>query len=413
VGSYECSEDYGVDGGDPDKGRLVEVDFHGAGAAKELVRGKCSCQFGISFGVGICRHMLAVSLSQQAQCMRVENFFVSKWRHHSDASLANLRVLLSTKAPWPANQQDAGDWQSARTPNPASAATSVPIASDGRSRRALSTPLSHRLLELAGVSDEHSNLIHKGLTNLLHDAERLCTGDGQTCPAGAQRTRPGIASTKRDQAHTPSSHACASTEPDVDPSYAPILDSLSGPMRLEVMSVLHNDYQIAPPRPFDPHQDEVFGYFGKQCELMVGRYILYKWSLDKMVGGAKTEWHVGKVIKALDTMDGEERLPGNLGTHAKNFSVQYGATEVQSQALLACNCLNWHPQTSPGVARWFLLEEKPLHNTPQGGIKPPAYTRQTGRPGKATRKAPPAGPTSTQSAKAKDSHKKKKRKVHG
>ena len=134
VKSHECVHDEGLDP-DPIAGRLVTAHFDGAGTSKTLVKASCTCQFGISSGMGLCRHVLCVATIEQTQSIKIENFCIPKWLHHDEAGkAAMLAKLMRTPRREPTSECN-------RAELPGGGQPSDPAPLDRRARRAILSPL--------------------------------------------------------------------------------------------------------------------------------------------------------------------------------------------------------------------------------------------------------------------------------
>ena len=378
VKSHECVHDEGLDP-DPIAGRLVTAHFDGAGTSKTLVKASCTCQFGISSGMGLCRHVLCVATIEQTQSIKIENFCIPKWLHHDEAGKAAMHAKLMRTPRWePTRESD-------RAELPGGGQASDPKPLDRRARRALLAPLMQQCLEMGIENDAQLKVAVDEMSVL---AERL--SDAATVSA-ASRKRPASRGPTSSGARSAVGRddAEARDEGDDTPGCV-MMRHLSVPTRKEILLAMGNRWQFAPWEPFRAGSSEVLGWAGLLRGEMVGRSILYRWVAGP---GASTSnrWFVGKIVDALlDSTDVEEGM--GLGRRAKNFKVDYGDVCL-GQSLERDRCLNYTLKQSPGATWWVLLEEKPLHGAPQGGVRPPERRFPKGRP-QTARHAPPAGPTS-------------------
>ena len=381
--SHACAFDNGEGDHDITGGRKVSVAFSGVGAAKTLVSAKCSCQFGISSGTGLCRHILAVAVSQQAQRIEIKNFCIPKLLAHDKQDIAlALHRLSRTSVARSRVSVGHGDTDADATPT---------LPTDTQARRIKLQALAHSCVDIAKQDQDLFERMTTGLEALVDTCARLLATRRPSRTSTTQQSLP-----TRSCATGPSLRSTSTPLEDVPLSIAGNRGfvGLSAASQKAVLSALRNDWLVAPWQTFGPDPEEILGFSGLYAQRMVGRHILCKWSVRRQgdAGGTSGEWFIGRVICALKDPNDQLRLAGGID-RPKNFRVHYDDDDVRDQALSVEVCLNYEEKASPVATWWMLLEPKPLHAEPFGGVQPPHTPRALGRPPSGKRKQPVSGPT--------------------
>ena len=403
VRSYACPVDFGgpSQAAENSAGRVVRLTCSGSGASKMLLRATCSCQFGVSWGVGFCRHILHVAYVSQIMHINLARLaVVGKWLnpHRAPELDAAVPARTSTAAAAAAPLLQAGDHLRGRSEGPIGQ-----WGTDVRRKEHLAGVHSD-VLSLGRKSDELCAHVHTGLLELKRSATEL---DEASRAASARPAGQGAAAARRD------AQRVESLTPTQAPASAqPHYSRLTPTEQSNIRSELGVKWSIAPARPFErsPGEgtcidgdgidscgaDEVFGFQGSRQSELVGQHILCRWT--KSDGG----WWIGKVVRGFL---GRSQLPEieqsvHGSTYRVNFEVEYSDGR-QYHALVEDNCLNYMTEGSGQRAStfdWFLLQPRDLHNPggAHGSTVRPATAGKRGRANMESRKAPVAGPTSKQ-----------------
>ena len=401
VRSYACPVDFGgpspqAAAENPAAGRVVRLTCSGAAPSKKLLRATCSCQFGVSWGVGLCRHILHVACVLQVMEIDMTRLaVVGKWLNPERAPeplLGSAPACAGTAVP--AAAEAAAPLRQAREHSRDRPGGPIGQWGTDQKRKDHLVGVHSDVLSLGRKSDELCEHVHAGLLALTRSAAELDE-------ANRAEQSGGVASARR------AAQRVEELTPTLAPSSAlPHFSRLTKTEQTAITSELALRWSIAPARPFGPSSaeeggdgdgscgglDEVFGFQGSRQSELVGRHILCKF--QQYDGG----WWVGEVVRGFL---GHSPLP-EMGqtvhgsTYPVNFEVRYD-DGPQYHALVMENCLNYQTEgvnNRAAVWDWFLLQPRELHNPGAHTTVRPAAAKGRGRASSEPRKAPVAGPTS-------------------
>ena len=388
---HACPDDNGL-GDDPDTGRRVTVDIRGEGASKTLKGATCSCQFGISSGIGLCRHILCVCQVSQVQHIEIEALCIPKFLTCSEADVTRAVLRLGRIEPPRMQTDTSGGPCAADSEEKAPAA----LGTDHRARRLVLGSLTRRVMELGLLADAHFTVAETKLETLVDELSKLAVADG---PKAA---RVGSRSTRSAPSIGPGTDTAERAPTEAVPT---VYANLSVGLKKTVQDVLKNNYRVAQLKPLGEDTSEILLFSGHLRNEMVGRSILAKWEPCKKEGSEpirpKNRWCIGTVVEAVEVANWEAtwKFAGVEGGFLPNFRVHYEGEEAPvNQCLRREQCLNYVPHPNPGYGWWFLLEAKSL-DAPTMHVRPPAQSRKRGRP-ESRRNKPVSGPCSDHHAKA-------------
>ena len=370
VNTSEFWEDFGLE--ESPKGRLVRLTVKG----DSLEHASCSCQFGTSWGVTLCRHILHVCTVQQLRTCNVPQLFILKWQEITPEKIYALTsglVAAQTAA------------SRARLPVSSDLGDSAICTSQERKQRLL--PLTNRLMEIGMSGERGNNLVFDALTAALHKIEGLVLEPSKSKAKTAQRPKPqannpptaqGVTAGSAATQAAPSAPTSACTGQLLEPLV--VQSALSPVAHKKLAKELGIDWAIGGLAALEPStmgllphpepmaekmrsMEEVLEYQGCLGFFMKNQHVAYHYE--------KYGWCVGEVLKPLSGQDTgvvpakhladlEQGGTRRDGIYPPNFRVEFGPDDVQDLFLYRCNCLNLFPVQDPPVTSWVLLRKKDI-----------------------------------------------------
>jgi hypothetical protein len=368
-----------------------------------LLRATCSCQFGLSWGIGFCRHILHVAYVAQIMHIDLAQLaVVGKWLNPDCAPepvAAPVLARASSAAAAAAPLRPAGGHLPGRSEGP--------IGQWGTDvmRKEHLAGVHSDVLCLGRKSDKLCAHVHAGLLELKRSANEL---DEASRAASARPAGQGAAAARRDAQRVE-----RLTPTEAPASALPHYSRLTPTEQSGIRNELGVKWSLAPARPFERSEgacnnedgidscgaDEVFGFQGSRQSELVGQHILCRWQTAD--GG----WCIGEVVRGFLGRSQLPEIEQNVhgSTYRVNFEVEYHDGR-QHHALVKDNCLNYMTDGSGkrvSTFDWFLLQPRDLHNpgAHSSTIRPAAVAKR-GRANMEPRKAPASGPTSKKTRKA-------------
>ena len=383
VRSYSNGEDFGSATKAPPGGRCLSITISPEGVTRrmQLVAATCSCQTGISWGTGLCRHILKACVRHEVQSIAADKLFFSKWLIRDKDELLRLQVQLA-RAPRPSSVAAGSSASGTDAASGGSSGQTQPKM-DRRSRREQLQPLVHELLDIGCSDDTSYGNVHSQLERALQEMRSLTSKSSQPAVGSGKTSR------KRKQRNK-------SAPVDLPPpnNNHPLAIVPSG-LRAALVEAIPQGMQVAscsPPPLADP--ENVLAPKGPGANQLVGHFILY---LQRALNNKKV-WQAGKILMPLTNERDCIRIDGTDYMHT--FKVDYSnhntRRDATGEALLETKCLNLHAKQKPDVNDWLLLEGEDLHNAHvvAGQVTGPSAPKKKGRPASQIRKKPVhGGPT--------------------
>ena len=404
VVSWNCPEDFGVNTPEPERGRHVVLFVRGEGVSACLIDAQCTCQFGQSWGMYLCRHVQHCMALEQVQCVEAGECAIPKWDKSFDVAAlieeSNRRstsgVSGSTVVRDSPSSARCTSAQSAATTRSSATPMHHELWGSAAKRKAHLLEVHSTVLQLGCNSDALCGHVSDALFALRTSAKELAESDADATAWRAAAAAAASPSVGEGQVHEPS----ASNQPHFDWLPVATKSAISTAMGLR--------YVLGASSPLGGASDDgglhaVLGQGGSHREHLVGCHIVCNWPKRNDEGEVLDEgqsgWLIGKVVGCTEEV----------------FSVAYGEVDgeadTQDQNLTEKSCLNFCVSTARHRTKdfdWYLLTPRGLHNVPLGGTfgRPAAQSRgKRGRPDAEKRKSPVAGPTSKRTAAAAAGHK--------
>ena len=382
VVSWNCPEDYGVNGPDPARGRDVTLTVAGQGRQACLVYCDCSCQFGKSWGVHLCRHVQHCMTVMQVQCVETLFCHIPKWEKRFDVAAMieeNERRRTSGVETVGVGGTFGGTAGGSRT----TAAVLAPPPLYQQTAARVSTRLAGSVAEQWGtVVNRKAHLIevHTAVLALGCHSDLLCHHVSDALSAlrtSAHELVERAQATATDAAASRAAASSRAAAPAAELSHGgeqsnqPHFDWLPQATKTAILKVMGNDFVLDSSAPLGgpstggkPHL--VLGRDGSDRSQLIGRHIVCNWPKTNGSGQAldddQSGWCIGEVVAST----------------AVEFSVNYGVEDTQEQLLAEASCLNFSPAGAAAGRRgmraksydWFLLRGRGLHNLPSGTASP-------------------------------------------
>ena len=258
------------------------------------------------------------------------------------------------------------------------------------------------LLDLGETSDERAETISLALDELREKLVREST------PAVQKANNRGTKSSKEKAQSRQAQHTNVSAEssgsehaPAANAASEPYLlyshyDDLALATKTHIAKSMGNAYTICPEEPEQEKWIEVLARDGQHCQSLLGRHVLFKFNTQGEPKLSNAGWYVGRVISTIERAEFEHHTADG-DVEIKNYNVHFDGDRDPEMVRLSLEYfLNANPKKgSPPHGSWFLVEPKPLHMAPSGGmLRPETNPRRQGRPSGDGRNAPPTGPTS-------------------
>ena len=329
----------------------------------------CSCQFGKSWGVGLCRHIIRVcSMIEGLQSCNVENFFLRKWREVPAEELASMTHELHKKSLQASAPQI--------MPGGSNDNANGCLTRYDRKQRLL--PLTTSLLQLGSSSEAIHLRVYALLSEAVKEMSKLSLelgdkgggkggkGKGRNnsskATASSSTASSLAARTSRRIVKGPKTLTSSATElPEGSQMHQGhvVHSKLSDVARDELQKAFIAGYEISPksclvptstgsPVPSDGELTtlaEVLALEGPYGHAMLGQWVAVHWNKE-------SGWCSGRVLKTLGTADRPTPQKNIIHLHddswtshevMPNFCVHFSAGDMQNVCLYRCNCLNLFP----------------------------------------------------------------------